>query len=444
MGGAAAGAIRLGQAQNVQGLGNEFARDTMSGLTGGGVGAGVAQLTSPSSSPTGTSTADTIRELSSYGVFDWACTGEEESKILSLLQSDSNAQATLQNLHNDGTLVDLLERVDDPKNRAQLLQVVSKNLPAGSEENITTEVRKLGPAQMTQFYIGLSGGTPGTAGFDRSKYDHLLSEDTSAPFSGVGATGVSALQRDVPFLDGLRMFFGDEATTDRYDNPVGGLDTYLSGLSADDRQKQAELLLNQPIQSIYAGEYGENVPSRAQVMTAAATKYGLDPKLVGAIILAEQRDQSANEDGAEYQGALQVGRNTSIGLGQIVVSTARKHDLLSDLYPKEQLDLMSDQEIARLLTSDEVNIFATAKYLHILAEQGAATDPAKLPETFKAYPGLDLKAYGAPNAPWPQQNIEAIGSEYTSRPWDDRLSTGWGSFVGEAYKDVSGSGSFTP
>lgn len=255
---------------------------------------------------------------------------------------------------------------------------------------------------------------------------------------------MNAQQRDVPLLDGLKMFFDDEATLSRYDNPLGGLDTYLSGLSSDDRRLQAELLLNQPIQSIYAGAYGENVPSRAQVMTAAATKYGLDPKLVGAIILAEQRDQSANEDGAEYQGARQIGKNSSIGLGQIVVSTARKHDLLSDLYPKEQLDMMSDAEIAMLLTSDEVNIFATAKYLHILAEQGASTDPATIPYTMTQYPGIDLNAYAAPNTPWPMDNIKAIGSEYTSRPWDDKLSTGWGSFVGEAYQDVSSSGAFGP
>ncbi len=36
-------------------------------------------------------------------------------------------------------------------------------------------------------------------------------------------------------------------------------------------------------------------------------------------------------------------------------------------------------------------------------------------------------------------NIRALGSEYTSSPWDDRVSGGWGYFVFEAYKDIKSS-----
>ncbi len=54
----------------------------------------------------------------------------------------------------------------------------------------------------------------------------------------------------------------------------------------------------------------------------------------------------------------------------------------------------SNQAIAGLLASDEFNIFAVAR------------------------------------------------SEYTSRPWDDSLFTGWGEFVLAAYEDVRASGVF--
>ncbi|MFO5890474.1 EamA family transporter, partial [Klebsiella pneumoniae] len=44
---------------------------------------------------------------------------------------------------------------------------------------------------------------------------------------------------------------------------------------------------------------------------------------IGAIILAEQRDQTRDEDAKDYQAAVSIkSANTSIGLGQVVVSTA--------------------------------------------------------------------------------------------------------------------------
>jgi hypothetical protein len=67
-------------------------------------------------------------------------------------------------------------------------------------------------------------------------------------------------------------------------------------------------------------------------MWAAGNVHDLEPELIGAVILAEQRDQSQNEDAKDYVGATSLmAANTSIGLGQIVVSTARSNDLFADI-----------------------------------------------------------------------------------------------------------------
>ncbi|SQC66825.1 Uncharacterised protein [Pseudomonas aeruginosa] len=47
-------------------------------------------------------------------------------------------------------------------------------------------------------------------------------------------------------------------------------------------------------------------------MSAAARKYDLTPQLIGAIILAEQRDQTRDEDAKDYQAAVSIkSANTS-------------------------------------------------------------------------------------------------------------------------------------
>lgn len=92
--------------------------------------------------------------------------------------------------------------------------------------------------------------------------------------------------------------------------------------------------------------------------------------------------------------------------------------------------------------SEEFNIFAVARYLRITANGAVRHTPRSLPETTAKFPGIDFGLYGGPSAAWPVDNVKALGSEYTSRPWDDRLSPGWGDFVHEAYKDIKSSGMF--
>lgn len=140
--------------------------------------------------------------------------------------------------------------------------------------------------------------------------------------------------------------------------------------------------------------FGEQLPSRADVIRAAATKYNLDPRLVAAIILAEQRDQSQLEGAKDYTAATSpMKANTSIGLGQVVISTAKSNDLFSDLIDAETRSKLSHDDYARLLTDDAVNIFAIAKYIRLVADN-AATAPPKVQSRFKSYfPGTDFNKF---------------------------------------------------
>ena len=64
-----------------------------------------------------------------------------------------------------------------------------------------------------------------------------------------------------------------------------------------------------------------------------------------------------------------------------------------------------------------------------MADAGAKADIKKLPATKAKFPGIVLSAYSRRGVALPPDNIRALGSEYTSRAWDDRLSPGWGDFV---------------
>ena len=110
--------------------------------------------------------------------------------------------------------------------------------------------------------------------------------------------------------------------------------------------------------------------------------------MVAAIILAEQRDQSQAEDAGDYQGATSLKQgNTSIGLGQVVVSTTRREDLFADLIgdpTRRDLGLSSMSgpghgTTARLLASDEYNIFTITRYIRKVADLGATKSLATMP-----------------------------------------------------------------
>lgn len=330
-------------------------------------------------------------------------------------------------------------------------------------------------------------GTGAAASFDPADYPGVVSPDPSAPFTGSGATGISPVDGAIPALDLAAMARYKTAerdaelsrskieemealraserpdltdwerdrqneildqdlenervnlemseailtelgpTVDRYRNPLSeGPGIPSADLRWDEgmRERQAELLLEQPISTLHAEAYGDTLPTRAEVIEAAAERYNLDPSVVAGFILHEQRDQSLREDAADFGGATLGGGDQSIGLGQILMSTAMKNgaDLLADTVDPETRATLDRSAVARLLASDEHNIFATARYLRSVADAAPGAGP--LPVTSSVYPGFDPNGYSGSS--WSDPNIGAIASEYTSRPWDDRVLPAWG------------------
>lgn len=117
----------------------------------------------------------------------------------------------------------------------------------------------------------------------------------------------------------------------------------------------------------------------------------------------------------------------------MVVSTAIKYELFTDLLGQPVRRGLSRKAVATLLASDEFNIFATARYIRYVANLASQQDLRKLPKTRGAFPPSISAPTPAIRATGRGTVIRALASEYTSRPWDDNLSPGWPMFVDDAY-----------
>lgn len=405
-----------------------------------------------------TPTSDSIQRLINYAWDDWSVTSSEQKQVLALLQGDPNPVATIHDLNSASRIADLFSRLDQEE-RLQLAQVVGGRVDEPTASAIRGQMifYPRGKADMPDnshlFLFDVSnnlqnrlrplGLVTAAPAFNTATVAAVVGKSVTAPFSGAGATGVNPRNRpSIPLKDQYYMWKGVDAYLQLYDNPLGDLNVYLASLTPIERKQQAQLLLKQPISSLVPYSYAGKIPSRAQTMEAAASLYNLHGALIAGFVLAEQRDQSANEDAKDYQAAISIlQKNTSIGLGQVVISTVQRNDLFKDLLSAAFYRNLTHNQIAMLLTSDEFNIFAAARYLRLTADAGSRMSPAALPNTHATYPGLDMAAYGRNSRTWPEANIAALGSEYTSRPWDD-VVTGWGSFVLECYRDAVASGVF--
>jgi hypothetical protein len=421
-----------------------------------------------------TPTSEMVEHDLSYALNDWEVTAAEETRILNALDTDPDLSATVTDLQSAGMLSALFDRIDAPGNRRRLLQILGRGLNPAARSIVEPFVRRFGSGAELQFNLGRLGVTSAAPAFNpapleaavvgtsRTPRSGLHGGFLTEPFTGVGATGVIPTTRyagtfhttpgvpQIPIEDQVLLAAGHAGTEATYSNPLpGSLPAYLARLSGTQRRQQAELLLRRPIASVEARSYEGQLPSRAQVIRAAARAHNLHGALVAAFILAEQRDQSQAEDAKDYQAATSIMQgNTSIGLGQVVVSTARGRDLFSDLVsaPTRSAAGLSrtsgpgQHATARLLASDEYNIFAVARYIRQIADQASRLSLAALPNTAARYPGIDLAAYARNSTTWPDDNIRALGSEYTSTAWDDSLVPAWGEFVYQAYLDVRATG----
>ncbi len=480
----------------------------------------LAQMTGPTAVPAADvaatpSVADQVRELTSYSLTDWSVTQQDQQQVVQLLRTDPNLNGTLRDLSGDAnffgasSLTTVVNRVDDPAQRRDLIDVLARGSDAANADVVRKELSRLdstvvsGPGGMAGVAVDenlfqvrfnavrLGVPTSGPA-FDRGPYADLIRSDPGAAFTGAGSTGVDPTSAPgVPLLDQLAMA-GEKAsgtdeqpgsTSARYDNPLGGLDTYLAGLSPADRTRQAELFLQQPVASPMSEVWGPAPPTRAQVIEVAARRYNLDPATVAGFLLAEQRDQSQLEDAKDYAAVVNANHNGSVGLGQIVISTARNKDLFADTVSPETMRQAGNPAVARMLSDDVVSIFGAARYIRQVADAGAgiptsvldqrtrdtaienkrqelselpytAAQKQVLLDTYAAslpangaglvsatFPGFDPAQYTNNSASWPRGNLGALGSEYTSRAWDGGWSA-WGSFVAQARDDVVRSGVF--
>jgi len=151
----------------------------------------------------------------------------------------------------------------------------------------------------------------------------------------------------------------------------------------------------------------------------SARRNRLKPTLVAAIISAEISDLNG-WDLDDVSGAKR-GKDRSIGIGQIKVSTALKYNLV---------DTQNRKEIIKRLQDPKMNIEAVARYLRIVAD--LAPQPISLNIGF-----LDVD-YQLDGDQWDYSNdwtIYYIASEYTSLPWDGRY-VDWGYTVTEHYRKI--------
>ena len=406
-----------------------------------------------------TTISDAIDALVSYDWNDLVVTRREMAQVLTLMRSDSNLPATINALEASGGLTRVLQRLTIASMARSLITVLAQR--GGSARPVARAAIQryqyshaaMGQANLSGFAAplffdicaGLSDSAAlgtflartGTAATPVS----AAAGQSAEPFTGSGATGENPTDQSVGVVASAGLLMGHDGTEAAYSNPIpGDLGAYLRGLSAAQRVDQARVLVNQPISTVFPGIYG-SLPRRAQVMAAAGRVHQLQPELIAAFILAEQRDQSRNEDAKDYEAATSIMQaNTSIGLGQVVVSTAERNDLFQDLLPTSVTGTLSHNQVATLLASDEFNIFATARYIRLVANQARGINISTLPQTQSDFPGINMGAYGGHSRHWPTDNVRALASEYTSRAWDDRTSTGWAWFVNQGFQTIMNNG----
>ncbi len=407
-----------------------------------------------------TVTSDKIEKLLSYAWNDWMVTDTESKKVAALLEADPGIDQTIADMDAGGTFKRLFTRIIGGAVLRRIVAAMARRSRLGTaraRSAIVTYKPQNGGLLVTHSYSGFQverffdivnhlSQSAARHGFSQRLATAAApagaSTDPAAPFSGVGATGKNPTDLSIGPIDQIQLFRKDSATVARYSNPIpGSLTAYISSLTPAQRMAQALTLTRQPISTVFPEVYASQPPLRSRVMWAAGKLYSLEPELIAGFILAEQRDQSRNEDAKDYVGATSMAKaNTSIGLGQVVISTAQRNDLFRDLLPAHVRSTLSHNEIATLLACDEFNIFASARYIRQVADEGATKSIGTLPITQATFPGINMPKYSGHSSTWPNDNLQALASEYTSRAWDDNLSPGWPYFVNEAYKNVKSAG----
>jgi hypothetical protein len=223
--------------------------------------------------------------------------------VLAVVRTDTDLPSTIRDLGSTMRYA-LFERIWGNNHRRALVQMLGGGSDSATAPMVRTNVMSMTPflhdfdlSQELQSHLrgmGVSRFAP--VAFNLAPFAALIPSAPNAPFSGVGATGVNPATLSVPLDDQALMAAGNRATRDLYDNPLGDLAAYLAPLSSLQRRQQAQLLVTQGIVSVVPDSYRAWLPSRAEVIRIAASRHSLHPALLAAFMLAEQRDQSRNED----------------------------------------------------------------------------------------------------------------------------------------------------
>lgn len=190
-----------------------------------------------------TPTSGRIIRLLSYSAFDWAVTDDEEREIVELLRDDTDLSATISALHAEGMLETLLERVDEPVNRRNLLRLLGARLSANARALVEPIIQDLGVYEpgtfglQLQYNLGRLGISDAATPFNRSEYDDLIGDSATAPFGGSAATGAGFEERG--YGDWLRA--GSKMFRRRM-MPIAELGTYVGKLSGKQQRALADLI----------------------------------------------------------------------------------------------------------------------------------------------------------------------------------------------------------
>src|SRR3989344_2961837 len=119
----------------------------------------------------------------------------------------------------------------------------------------------------------------------------------------------------------------------------------------------------------------EKLQSHKELIFEAAKHYNIDPYLLGAIIIDEIARLAPFEDAVELLIAQHVGKNTSLGIAQIKVNTAR------DLIETGYYDLKKVDSLANHIAQPKHNIFlAAARIRSIIDKWSKVIDISNRPE----------------------------------------------------------------
>lgn len=395
--------------------------------------------------------------LINYANLIRAAVGETDKNLRKQLYDKAKAYFYAINHNEIATTEELLTLKTSLENPGLTAQLVKTRLPSGFSHRFGVEARYFASLRRTQALRESYNNLVRMA-------DRALREGNTTGYEEIwrNAANVSAEMRKIDYSDReeiMRMRNKDIPGTENLDNlgrmyaldslslgTYGRTRIYISELANVGIRSVSELFgavtsfsltIRTPVRKVFMARLRKNVidasrssiyidPSnnrfwdihsrideakallnqrRIELVKKYAGKYNVDPELVAGLILAEQRDQSIQENITDYIGG--VISNTSIGLGQVTVSTARK------LFPA--LSGRSNMSIVRMLESDDFNIEAVAKMVRYIMDEGT-------------------RLLG--RAP----TVREIGTRYTSS--DFYTLSDWGRFVEMSHNDIMVSGIF--